>query len=125
MFAQQQVKPGSGGRVCSSEAVITGSLGLGVAMASRNVSTPLFVSLPQPEFSGTVRARNGGQKPSPREVWQRLRTSVFHSHWEMFGRSNSIFCFPLGRMNSALDKHLARGRLHPGSPFSTLPTEPP
>lgn len=65
MSAQQQVKPGSGGRVCSSEAVITGPLGLGVAMTSGNVSTPLFVSLPQPEFSGTVRARNGGQKPSP------------------------------------------------------------
>lgn len=67
MSAQQQVNPGSGGQVCSSEAIVTGPLGLGVAMASRNVSTPLFFSLPQPEFSGTVRARNGGQEPSPQK----------------------------------------------------------
>lgn len=51
MSAQQQVNPGSGGRVCISEAVVTGPLGLAVAMASKNVFTLLFVSLPQPEFS--------------------------------------------------------------------------
>lgn len=80
MSAQQQVNSGSGGRVCSSEAVVTGPLGPGVAMVSRNVSTPLFVSLPQPEFSGTVRARNGEQKPSPREVWQRGSGPLFSTH---------------------------------------------
>lgn len=60
MSAQQQVNPGSGGRVCSFEAIVTGPLGLAVAMASKNVFTLLFVSLPQPEFS-----EMGDKNPPP------------------------------------------------------------
>lgn len=100
-------------------------------MASRNSSTLVFVSLQNllllfhSKVLRHYRGQQEGMRTVPPEVWQRFRTSAFHSHWEMFGRNTSILCFPLGKMKPALDKHLARGRFHPGNPFNTLPTEPP
>lgn len=122
MSAQQQVNPGSRGRVCSSEAVVTGPLGLAVAMASKNVFTLLFVSLPQPEFS-EMGDKNLPPPRSVAEAQDRCFPLTLGDVW----KGDSILCFPLGRMNPALDKHLARGRLHPGSPsalcLGNLPRE--
>jgi hypothetical protein len=42
---------------------------------------------------------------------QDLCSECSQSQWEIFGRNDSIFCSPLGGINLALDKHLARGRL--------------
>lgn len=87
-----------------------GTLGpLAVTMVMGISESPAVSSIAW--FLDIVGTSQEGVGTSLLAVWQRFRTSALQTHWEIFGRNDSIFCFPLGRINPALDKHLARGRL--------------
>lgn len=88
----------------SFETIIMGTLGpLAVTMVMGISESPAVSSIAW--FSDIVGTSQEGVGTSLLAVWQRFRTSALQSHWEIFGRNDSIFCFPLGRINPALDKH--------------------